>query len=223
MIGKISGHIEYISDDHVLIMTSGVGYLVYCSPATLRALPEPGGVAALYTDMVVREDLMQLFGFQTLAERDWHKLLTSVQGVGARVSLAILGTLSVPGLNRALASGDAVAVKAAPGVGPKLATRIVTELKGKAPDMMVRAARQAAPPVGTEPSVEIPADQTPAAPEMIVDTGDMQATADALSALVNLGYDRSEAAEAVADASREGADDAGALIKASLKLLGQNL
>ena len=143
MIGKISGRIDYIADDHVLIETAGVGYIVFCSQATLRALPQAGELTALYTELVVREDLMQLYGFPTLGEREWHKLLTSVQGVGAKVSLAILGTLGLNGLTRALAAGDAVAVKAAPGVGPKLATRIVTELKGKAPTMIAMGARGA--------------------------------------------------------------------------------
>ena len=140
MIGKISGLVDYVAEDHVLIETGGVGYLLYCAPSTLAALPSPGEPASLYTELVVREDLMQLYGFRTLAEREWHKLLVSVQGVGAKVSLAILGTLGIAGLTRALAAGDAGTVKQTPGVGPKLATRIVTELKGKAPDMMALGA-----------------------------------------------------------------------------------
>ncbi|MEM9061992.1 MAG: Holliday junction branch migration protein RuvA [Pseudomonadota bacterium] len=225
MIGKISGRIDYVSDDHVLILTAGVGYIVYCAPTTLRALPEPGAPAALYTDMVVREDLMQLYGFLSLAERDWHRLLVSVQGVGAKVSLAILGTLGVSGLNRALAAGDAASVKASPGVGPKLATRIVTELKGKAPDMMVRTARQPSAVASVASDDLIDEADAPPPPQVAASAPDtdIQATADALSALVNLGYDRIEAAEAVAEAAGESPDDAGDLIKASLKLLGRNL
>ena len=228
MIGKISGRIDYIAEDHVLIDTAGVGYIVYCSAATLRALPEPGELTALYTDMVVREDLMQLYGFPTLGEREWHKLLTSVQGVGAKVSLAILGTLGLAGLGRALASGDAVAVKAAPGVGPKLATRIVTELKGKAPAMMALGARgaQKATRAGHgDPVIDDTPEPTrappPATPD--ADSAAMQASADALSALANLGYDRSEAAEAVAEAAADGHSEEGALIKAALQILGRNL
>lgn len=228
MIGKISGRIDYIAEDHVLIDTAGVGYIVYCSSATLRSLPEPGKVTALYTDLVVREDLMQLYGFPTLGEREWHKLLTSVQGVGAKVSLAILGTLGLPGLSRALASGDAAAVKAAPGVGPKLATRIVTELKGKAPAMMALGARGAQKASDTSTAEAIIDDapgpsrsKSTATPD--ADSAAMQASADALSALANLGYDRSEAAEAVAEAAAEGHADEGALIKAALQILGRNL
>ena len=227
MIGKITGRIDYIAEDHALIDASGVGYLVYCSPATLRDLPGAGEIAALYTELVVREDLMQLYGFRTLAEREWHRLLTSVQGVGAKVSLAMLGTLGVSGLTRALAAGDAVAVKATPGVGPKLATRIVTELKGKAPAMMAIGAsgQQAATPLTRHEGADAPSPsatpQVAAAPNP--EASAMEASAAALSALVNLGYERIEAAEAVAEASADGAADEGALIKAALQALGRNL
>jgi Holliday junction DNA helicase RuvA len=227
MIGKVSGRIDYIAEDHVLIEAAGVGYLVYCSPPTLSALPGPGEAAALYTELVVREDLMQLYGFRTLAEREWHRLLTSVQGVGAKVSLAMLGTLGVPGLTRALAAGDAVAIKATPGVGPKLATRIVTELKGKAPAMMAIGAsgHQAATPVTGHDGADAPppasSPQVAAAPP--IDDGAAEASAAALSALVNLGYDRMEAAAAVADAAGEGVVDEGELIKTALQALGRNV
>ena len=224
MIGKISGRIDYIAEDHVLIETAGVGYIVYCSQTTLRALPQAGEVTALYIEMVVREDLMQLYGFPTLGEREWHKLLTSVQGVGAKVSLAILGTLGLSGLTRALAAGDAAAVKSAPGVGPKLATRIVTELKGKAPAMIAMGAH-GAKGASVSPDAEIVAPTVKPAPvrEETDDTAGMQAAADALSALINLGYDRMEAAEAVTEAGAAGAVDEGALIKAALQILGRNL
>ena len=113
MIGKISGRLEYRATDHVLVDVRGVGYLVYCSERTLAALPGVGEAVALYTDLQVREDLMQLYGFTTLAEKEWHRLLTSVQGVGAKASLAILGTLGTDGVSRAIALGDWNAVKAA--------------------------------------------------------------------------------------------------------------
>lgn len=106
MIGKISGRVDYIAEDHVLIEAAGVGYEIWCSARTLQRLPEAGEVAALYTTLLVREDLMQLFGFPTREEREWHKLLTSVQGVGPRVGLAILGTLGVDGVSRAITLGD---------------------------------------------------------------------------------------------------------------------
>ena len=226
MIGKVSGLVDYIAEDHVLIEAGGVGYTIYCAPATLRTLPEPGHAAALYTDMLVREDLLQLFGFRTLAEREWHRLLTSVQGVGAKVSLAILGSLGMVGLSRALAAGDAHAVRQAPGVGPKLATRIVTELKGKAPALMARGAGQATMP-GTSPDapaapVPVPSGQIAADPADR-ESREMAAAANALSALMNLGYDRGDAARAVAEAAEAGAEDEGVLIKGALKTLGRAL
>jgi holliday junction DNA helicase RuvA len=219
MIGKITGRVDYVAEDHVLIEAGGIGYIVHCAPPTLAALPAPGEVAALYTEMVVREDLMQLIGFRTLAEREWHRLLTSVQGVGARVSLAILGALGPDGVGRALALGDPGAVRAAPGVGPKLAARIVNELADKAPNVMALGARgqRSAAAAGSVPVTEAVAPAPDALPE------DAAATADALSALVNLGYDRMQAARAVAEAVDDGAAGSAGLIKAALKTLGRNL
>jgi Holliday junction DNA helicase RuvA len=219
MIGKITGRVDYVAEDHVLIEAAGIGYIVHCAPPTLAAMPAPGEVAALYTEMVVREDLMQLIGFRTLAEREWHRLLTSVQGVGARVSLSILGALGPDGVSRALALGDANAVRATPGVGPKLAARIVNELNDKAPSVMALGAQgqRTATASGQTPAAE------PAAPAPVVMPEDAGATADALSALVNLGYDRMQAARAVAEAAEDGAGNSAGLIKAALKTLDRNL
>ena len=216
MIGKITGRVDYVADDHVLIEAAGVGYIVHCAPPTLAAMPEAGEIAALYTDMVVREDLMQLIGFRTLAEREWHRLLTSVQGVGARVSLAILGALGPDGVSRALALGDIGAIRAAPGVRPKLAARIANELNDKAPAMMALGAQGRRTAAASGP---VPAGETmKPAPVVLAD----DATADALSALVNLGYDRMQAARAVAEAADGGSGSAD-LIKAALKTLDRNL
>ena len=224
MIGKITGVIDYTGEDHVLIETGGVGYILYCAPGTLAALPGPGEVASLYTELVVREDLLQLLGFRTVAEREWHRLLTTVQGVGAKAALAILGALGPDGVSRAIALGDTTAVRSAPGVGPKLAARIVNELTDKAPAVMAlgaQAGRTAAPRTGAgAPAAPVPV------PAAEADTGPdaAKATADALSALINLGYDRGEAASAVAEASHAGggarAED---LIKAALRLLARSL
>ena len=148
MIGKVSGRLDYRGADHVLIDTGGVGYIVHCSERTLAAMPGPGEAVSLYTDLLVREDLMQLFGFRTLAEREWHRLLMTVQGVGAKAALAILGALGTEGLARALAVGDATAIRAAPGVGPKIAQRVVLELKTKAPGVMAMGSGGAAPAAG---------------------------------------------------------------------------
>lgn len=217
MIGKISGRLDYRMADHVLIEAAGVGYVIYCSERTMASLPGEGAHVALYTEMVVREDLMQLFGFLTLAEKEWHRLLTSVQGVGAKAAMAILGTLGPEGTSRAIALGDAGAIKAAPGIGPKIAARVVNELQDKAPAIMALGASGARRAMATAPV----GDATPApvvVEAQVIDpvADDGLAQADALSALVNLGYGHSEAASAIARA--EGSD-AGTLIKAALKLL----
>ncbi|MCI4665758.1 MAG: Holliday junction branch migration protein RuvA [Neomegalonema sp.] len=233
MIGKLSGRIGYVADDHALIETpSGVGYIVYCAPRTLASLPAAGRAAALFTEMVVREDLMQLYGFTTLVEKEWHRLLTSVQGVGAKASLAIIGALGPEGVSRAIALGDATAIKRAPGVGPKLAARIVNELKDKAPNVMAlgaAAAKTAAPSEEALVAAEV-ASASAAAPPTPVDPSEEAAAsaaaaeADALSALVNLGYPAHDAASAVAAAANaESGADAAGLIKAALKSLATRL
>jgi len=218
MIGRIAGRIDYRTADHVLIDVRGVGYLVHCSERTLAALPGAGAHVALYTDLLVREDLLQLYGFATLAEKEWHRLLTSVQGVGAKASLAILGALGPDGVSRAIALGDWNAVKAARGVGPKTAQRVVNELKDKAPEVMAMAAMPAAQ-VGPAPDAAevVEAVEPPAPPAPPAGPGTQ---ADALSALTNLGYAPGEAAGAVAQAAGADPDaQTEALIRAALKLL----
>ncbi len=225
MIGKLTGRLEYRTADHVLIDVRGVGYLVYCSERTMMTLPGVGEPVALYTDMVVREDLMQLFGFTSLVEKEWHRLLTSVQGVGAKVSLAILGTLGPDGVSRAIALGDWGSVKAAKGVGPKTAQRIVLDLKDKAPGVMAMGGSLPEAMEGADLEAVI----EPAAPAAAKKTtrkaaskpsGAAAASAGALSALGNLGYSPSDAASAVAEAAGENPDaDESALIRAALRLL----
>lgn len=226
MIGRIAGRLELRGIDHVLIDTGGVGYVVYCSDRTLGAMPPPGAAVALYTDLLVREELLQLFGFLTLAEREWHRLLTSVQGVGARGSLAILGTLGPDGVARALSLGDASAIRAAPGIGPKIAQRLILELRAKAPAVMAlgaEGARQAMVPdaPGTRPEpAPAAAAMPPMAPPAEADGQGMAAArADALSALAHLGYGPGEAAAAVAEAGDEAGEDAASLIRAALRRL----
>ena len=223
MIGKLTGRLDYRAQDHVLIDVRGVGYIVYCSDRTLAALPGAGEAVALYTDMVVREDLMQLYGFTSLVEKEWHRLLCSVQGVGAKVSLAILGALGPDGVSRAIALGDWAAVKAAKGVGPKTAQRIVLDLKDKAPSVMAMGGTVSDAMEG--PGLEVVEDAEPAAkparkaaPKK--PSGAAAASAGALSALGNLGYGPSDAAAAVAEAAATfpEADEPG-LIRAALRLL----
>ena len=213
MIGKIAGRIEYRGTDHVLIDVRGVGYIVYVSDRTLAALPPIGEATALYTDLLVREDLLQLFGFTTLAEKEWHRLLMGVQGIGAKASMAILGTLGPDGVARAIALGDWATVKAAPGVGPKIAQRVVNELKGKAPEMMALGSGEAKPAISDDGVVIEPVAIPTTSPTS-------SAQADALSALGNLGYAPAEAAAAVAEVAGEieGADEA-TLIREALKRL----
>ena len=219
MIGRLRGRLDYRSDDHVLIDVGGVGYLVYCSERTMASLPGTGEAVALYTDLVVREDLLQLFGFPTLLEKEWHRLLMSVQGVGAKVSLAILGTLGPDGVSRAIALGDWASVKAAKGVGPKLAQRIVLDLKDKAPSVMALAGQPAASAAAVVPELNEEVIEAPVAPAPPVNVSG-QAQADALSALANLGYAPSEAAGAVAEASGEAPDAAAPeLIRLALRKL----
>jgi len=129
MIGKLSGRLDWRGQDQVLIDVRGVGYIVHVNDRTLAALPSVGEAVSLYTDLLVRGDLLQLFGFASMLEKEWHKLLMTVQGVGAKASMAILGTLGAEGVGRAITLGDARSVQAAPGVGPKLAQRVILELK----------------------------------------------------------------------------------------------
>ncbi len=233
MIGKISGKLEYRSTDHVLIDVRGVGYVVYCSDRTLAAMPSVGEPVALYTDLLVREDLLQLFGFSSLFEKEWHRLLMSVQGIGAKASLAILGALGAEGVSRAVTLGDVAAIKAAKGVGPKTAQRVVIELKDKAPEVMALG--------GTlgEALASVSSEEAAADDELIEDVArtpvnaggasaaagaaaaaSMSVQADALSALGNLGYGPADAAGAVAQAAGEDPEaDTSELIRAALKLL----
>jgi len=213
MIGKLTGRIDYRSTDHILIDVRGVGYIVFCSERTLAALPGEGEVCALFTDLVVREDLMQLFGFPTLAEKEWHRLLTSVQGVGAKASLAILGTLGTDGVSRAIALGDWNSIKAAKGIGPKIAQRVVMDLKDKAPSVMAMGSVSAQANGGIDAEVIEASISSPI-------IHNQSAQAEALSALGNLGYGPGDAAGAVAKAAGEMPEaDTPALIRAALKLL----
>ena len=217
MIGKISGRLEYRAGDHVLIDVHGVGYIVYVSDRTMATLPANGEALALFTDLLVREDNLQLFGFTTLLEKEWHRLLMGVQGIGAKASMAILGTLGAEGVSRAIALGDINAVKAAKGVGPKTAQRVVLELKDKAPAVMAMGGTMAAAQGDVVAEVEVietPVVAAPAAPTSAA------AQSEALSALGNLGYAPADASMAVAQAAGENPDaDTPDLIRAALKLL----
>ncbi len=221
MIGRIAGRLDYRAEDHVLIDVGGVGYLVYVSVRTMAALPGPGEAVALYTDLLVREDNLQLFGFTSLVEKEWHRLLMGVQGIGAKASMAILGTLGADGVSRAIALGDMNAVKVAKGVGPKTAQRIVLELKDKAPAVMAMAAPAGAIVPASTASTAPDADGAVVEPAVAAAPARNQAAqSEALSALTNLGYSPPEAAAAVGEAMDVEPEAATpALIRAALKLL----
>jgi Holliday junction DNA helicase RuvA len=205
MIGKLKGLVDSFGEDFVILDVHGVGYVVQCSSRTLQKLPRNGEAAVLAIETMVREDAIRLFGFTSDAERDWFRLLQTVQGVGAKVALAILGILSPDELAGAIAMQDKTAIARASGVGPKLAARIVAELKEKAPAVGI-----VAPGIGL-PSAEPDGKPAP------------QPVQDAISALVNLGYARPQATAAVAASVKalgEGTE-ASALIRRGLKELAQ--
>lgn len=219
MIGRIAGRIEVRGADHVLIDVRGVGYIVFVSERTLAQLPGVGEAAALFTDLMVREDLLQLYGFPSLMEKEWFRLLMTVQGVGAKAALAILGTLGPDGVSRAIALGDWNAVTSAKGIGPKTGQRVVNELKDKAPAVMAMAGQSAA---GAGPLVEDTPARAGAARGARAPAPAPHAAAqsEALSALANLGYAPGEAASAVATALNATPDlETSGLIRAALKLL----
>ena len=221
MIGKLSGVVDWKGSDQVLLDVRGVGYIIHVNDRTLASLPPAGEAASLYTDLMVREDLLQLFGFLTLFDREWHRLLMTVQGVGAKASMAMLGALGAEGVARAIALGDARSIQSAPGVGPKLAQRVILELKSKAPAMMalggtMPAASVVEPFEAAEPVP--PKRRSTTTPPPISNRAAF--AADALSALVNLGYAQGDAAQAVMTISAENPDaDIATLIRAALKLL----
>jgi Holliday junction DNA helicase RuvA len=224
MIGKLSGRLDWRGGDTVLIDVRGVGYIVHVSDRTMAGMPALGEAVSLYTDLLVREDLLQLFGFPTMLEKEWHKLLMTVQGVGAKAAMAIMGTLGAEGVGRAITLGDQRAIQAAPGVGPKLAQRIILELKSKAGSVMAMGVSLSVTAVADDTVIE-PATPAPAttrkAPKAASPAQSRAAfTADALSALMNLGYGQGDAAQAVATVAGENPDaDTATLIRASLRLL----
>jgi Holliday junction DNA helicase RuvA len=205
MIGKLKGIIDSYGEDFVILDVGGVGYRVHCAGRTLQSLPAPGEAATLSIETYVREDQIKLFGFLSDVEREWFRLLQTVQGVGAKVAMSVLGTLKVSELANAVALRDKASVARSPGVGAKVAERIVTELKDKAPAF-----------TNVDPAVVHLAGalDEKRAPRPVMD---------AVSALVNLGYGQPQAAAAIAAATRstgEGADTA-TLIRQGLKELAR--
>ena len=205
MIGKLKGVVDAYGDDHVILDVNGVGYIVFCSTRTLGQLPRPGEAASLAIETVVREDQIRLYGFATPVEREWFRILTTVQGVGNKVALGLLSAMRPGELAGAIALQDKGLLARAPGVGPKLAQRIVSELKDKAP------AYAEADPVLARLQGDIAERRAP------------QPVSDAVSALVNLGYAQIQASAAVSAALKQAGDAAAAetLIRLGLRELAK--
>jgi holliday junction DNA helicase RuvA len=204
MIGKLKGVVDSVDEETIILDVNGVGYLVSASARTLRAIPAVGEPTELLIETHVREDAIRLYGFLTAGEREWFRLLQSVQGVGAKVALGILGVLSAEALSTAVARQDKVMMARAPGVGPKLAARLVLELKDKAQALAVADFAHAE--AGLERSPKL-----------------AKAAEDAVLALVGLGYAQAQAAAAVNRISAQlgPAAETAALIRAGLKELAQ--
>ena len=190
MIAKLSGLLDSVGTDHCIVDCGGVGYLVFCSARTLRRVGDTGNAVSLRIEMQVREDAITLFGFVDQPERDWFRRLTTVQGVGSRVALALLSVLEPEKLGQAIAAQDRTALVQADGVGPKLANRLISELKDKVADLYMGGGAATSGPAGAAAS------------------GTVGVTNDAVSALVNLGYRRADAFTAVAAAVQKAGPDA---------------
>src|SRR5215467_12169303 len=205
MIGKLTGTIDSVGEEFVILDVHGVGYLVHCSARTLQELPAVGMAVSLAIETYVREDQIRLFGFLSAVEREWFRLLQTVQGVGTKVALAVLSTLRPADLATAIAMRDKAMIARAPGVGPKVAERIVTELKDKAPAL-----------AAVDPAVV-------RLTGAVEDRRAPRPVTDAVSALVNLGYGEPQAMAAIAAAVRDAGEgaDASRLIRLSLKELAK--
>jgi Holliday junction DNA helicase RuvA len=209
MIGKLSGIIDSFSPTSLILDVQGVGYLVNASQRTLGRIGQKGDAASLLIETNVREDAITLFGFADAAERDWFKLLTSVQGVGAKAGLAILSVCPPEKVGLAIAAQDKTILTQADGVGPKLATRILTELKDKAANMDISGLR-----IGS--SIDSPLSKNV---DLVHNPDQHSNDQDAVSALINLGYTRADAYTAVMRARDKSNDNLSDLIRIALKEL----
>ncbi|MTI44969.1 Holliday junction DNA helicase subunit RuvA [Roseibium hamelinense] len=203
MIGKLKGTIDSFGEDHLILDVHGVGYQVFCPARVLQALPRVGEAAVLFIETIVREDMIRLYGFSAETEREWFRLLMTVQGVGAKVALAILGILKASEVANAIALGDKTTISRAPGVGKRVAERIMSELKEKVPALAT-------------------VDQDSlAVSQSVAQNVASRPVAEAVSALTNLGYGQPQAAAAVAKAAKTAGDAATTetLIRLGLKEL----
>ncbi len=223
MIGRISGVIDYISEDHIIIDVGGVGYIVYVTQITISNSPKLGEKISLFTELIVKEDLLQLVGFVSPVEREWYKLLTSVQGVGSKAALALLGQLPIQVLSRAILLEDSITISSAQGIGPKIAKRLVVELKGKVPNMIKIQSKSE---TALDNLSNSPTSQTYEISQQKIDQefsrNDVsQIEIDAISGLINLGYTQLNASQVVAKVINDSREELVVedIIRLSLKTL----
>ena len=223
MIGRISGVVDYISEDHIIIDVGGVGYIVYVTQITISNSPKLGEKISLFTELIVKEDLLQLVGFISPVEREWYKLLTSVQGVGSKAALALLGQIPIQVLSRAILLEDSTTITSAQGIGPKIAKRLVVELKGKVPNMIKIQSKSETALDSLSNSIT---SQTYEISQQKIDQefsrNDVsQIEIDAISGLINLGYTQLNASQVVAKVINDSREELVVedIIRLSLKTL----
>ena len=223
MIGRISGVVDYISEDHIIIDVGGVGYIVYVTQITISNSPKLGEQISLFTELIVKEDLLQLVGFISPVEREWYKLLTSVQGVGSKAALALLGQIPIQVLSRAILLEDSTTITSAQGIGPKIAKRLVVELKGKVPNMIKIQSKSE---TALDNLSNSPTSQTYEISQQKIDQefsrNDVsQIEIDAISGLINLGYTQLNASQVVAKVINDSKEELVVedIIRLSLKTL----
>jgi len=223
MIGRISGVVDYISEDHIIIDVGGVGYIVYVTQITISNSPKLGEKISLFTELIVKEDLLQLVGFISPVEREWYKLLTSVQGVGSKAALALLGQIPIQVLSRAILLEDSTTITSAQGIGPKIAKRLVVELKGKVPNIIKIQSKSETALDSLSNSIT---SQTYEISQQKIDQefsrNDVsQIEIDAISGLINLGYTQLNASQVVAKVINDSREELVVedIIRLSLKTL----
>ena len=223
MIGRISGVVDYISEDHIIIDVGGVGYIVYVTQITISNSPKLGEKISLFTELIVKEDLLQLVGFISPVEREWYKLLTSVQGVGSKAALALLGQIPIQVLSRAILLEDSTTITSAQGIGPKIAKRLVVELKGKVPNMIKIQSKSE---TALDNLSNSQTSQTYEISQQKIDQefsrNDVsQIEIDAISGLINLGYTQLNASQVVAKVINDSREELFVedIIRLSLKTL----
>ena len=223
MIGRLSGVVDYISEDYIIIDVGGVGYIVYVTQITISNSPKLGEKISLFTELIVKEDLLQLVGFISPVEREWYKLLTSVQGVGSKAALALLGQIPIQVLSRAILLEDSTTITSAQGIGPKIAKRLVVELKGKVPNMIKIQSKSE---TALDNLSNSPTSQTYEISQQKIDQefsrNDVsQIEIDAISGLINLGYTQLNASQVVAKVINDSKEELVVedIIRLSLKTL----